>query len=306
MKKFILFFSFVLIYILLSCTHPEENPIIGQPDRIIIAKVKNDKLKEISGMAVSKINNNIFWVNNDSGDEARIFAINTKGEIVAEVYLNGATNIDWEDIIIVKNDNDDKPIIYIGDIGDNMEQRNNYKFYVFQEPTIDTNNLNQIIKIDNYKIIQFNYNDKPHDCESFFVYDNKIHLLTKSDSMSKYYIINQPDELKENIAEYQYDTKIGKYRTRYPMSSIVGADLSNDRQQLLVKSYDSIYYYKLEGSWYNTLKLQPQFVKYVPEIQGESVAWNSNDSGYYTISEVGPINIIPILYYYHFNGPINK
>ncbi|HRP02121.1 MAG TPA: hypothetical protein PLE30_05670 [Candidatus Kapabacteria bacterium] len=304
MKKFILFFLIVPFF--LACSNPQETTNVEQPTRIALAKINNSNLKEISGMAESRIYNDILWVHNDSDDKPRIFALNLKGEILAEVYLKNALNYDWEEIKIVVDQQDNKPLIYIADTGDNLLNRNDCKFYVLQEPIIDTNKRNVKTEVDSYRVINFQYQDKPHNCEAFFVDNNVIHLLTKSDSLSKYYTISNPSFSNNNIANYQLDTKLGQYRTRFPMSSIVGADLSKDKQHLLIKSYDSIYYYKNIDDWKATFVTEPLFVNYVPEIQGETVAWKSDNSGYWTLSEVGPLDVKQTLYFYKFTGPMSK
>jgi len=304
MKKFILFIIIILIPI--ACTNSNENDIVEQPGRKVIATINDERLKEVSGISESQMIDNIIWLHNDSQDKPRIFAINLNGEVVAEVNLINATNIDWEEIKVVKNPNDSQSYIYIGDIGDNLQIRKDYKFYVLKEPIIDTNKRNQPIEISDYQIIDFEYSDKSHDCEAFFVENNDIHLLTKRDSMAHFFTLKNPLPNFKNIAEFQTKTKIGQYRTRIPSSRIVGADLSNDKQHLLVKSYDTVYYYKANNDWKSVLSAEPQFVYYVPEVQGEAISWNKNNSGFWTLSEAGPVDVLPVLYYYNFVGPIQK
>ncbi len=304
MKKFIIFFFFALI--LESCSNSNENNIVEQPERKVIAKIDDDRLKEVSGISESKIYENIIWLHNDSQDQPRIFAINQDGKVVVELTLKNAKNVDWEEIKVVKNPQDSQSYIYIGDIGDNLEVRNDYKFYVVKEPNIDTSKVNQKIEISDYQVIAFEYSDKSHDCEAFFVENNDIHLLTKRDSLAHYFSIKNPVPATKNIAEFQTKTKIGQYRTRIPTSRIVAADLSNDKQHLLVKSYDTVYYYKANNDWKNVLSAEPQFVNYIPEVQGEAICWNKDNSGYWTLSEVGPIDVQPVLYFYKFIGPIIK
>lgn len=304
MKKFIIFF--IIIFISIACTNSNENNIVEQPERKVIAKINDGRLKEVSGISESQIFDNIIWLHNDSQDKPRIFALNLKGEVVAELTLLNATNIDWEEIEVVINPKDSQSYIYIGDTGDNFEVRKDYKFYVLKEPFIDTNKRNQTIEISDYQIIDFEYSDKSHDCEAFFVENNDIHIFTKRDSLAHYFQIKNPMVNTKNIAEFQTKTKIGQFRTRYPTSRIVGADLSNNKQHLLVKSYDSVYYFKANSNWKNVLSAEPQFVYYVPEPQGEAICWNKNDSGYWTLSEAGPIDVQPVLYFYNFVGPIKK
>ena len=46
-------------------------------------------LVEVSGLAVGRRNPSLLWTHNDSGDSARIFAINQQGQVVTEVTVAG-------------------------------------------------------------------------------------------------------------------------------------------------------------------------------------------------------------------------
>ncbi len=74
---------------------------------------------ESSGLVVSKKNPNTIWVNNDSGDTARLFAISTTGALRGIYALDGATAFDWEDIAMGPGPKKNVPYLYVGDTGDN-------------------------------------------------------------------------------------------------------------------------------------------------------------------------------------------
>ncbi|MEO1653617.1 MAG: hypothetical protein AAFU64_08735, partial [Bacteroidota bacterium] len=60
---------------------------------------------------------------------------------------------------------------------------------------------------------------------------------------------------------------------------------------VLLKSYDRVYFFKLRGSdanlafWEDILGIVPYRLRYEFEPQGEAIAWASDGSGYFTISE---------------------
>jgi hypothetical protein len=70
-------------------------------------------IPEASGIVKSRRYPDIFWVHNDSGNPAAIFAIRRNGSIVREFRI-AAPNIDWEDIAA-----DEEGHLYLGDIGNN-------------------------------------------------------------------------------------------------------------------------------------------------------------------------------------------
>jgi hypothetical protein len=67
---------------------------------------------------------------------------------------------------------------------------------------------------------------------------------------------------------------------------IVAADISDDGNEILLKSYNNVYYWKKESdaSLEKTLFEAPQMLPYTPvEPEGESICWNHKN--YLTLSE---------------------
>ena len=80
-----------------------------------------EALNEVSG--IEQISKDLYVSINDSGDEPYLYVFNSSGEIVHRVYVSGAKNIDWEDITYDGN------YLYIGDIGNNRNQRKDIAIY---------------------------------------------------------------------------------------------------------------------------------------------------------------------------------
>jgi len=92
----------------------------------LIGELKHGPMKEVSGITRSSYDG-VFWVHNDSGDIARIFAITLDGKPVIPPFLKrsyvkrewpglkilNAWNVDWEDIAYANGR------IYIADMGNN-------------------------------------------------------------------------------------------------------------------------------------------------------------------------------------------
>ena len=91
-------------------------------------------IKETSGIAASRRVDNVWWVHNDSGDSARVFAINTSGQTLGEYALSGASAIDWEDIAAGPGPTAGVSYLYVGDIGDNDQKRRDLVIYRIPEP----------------------------------------------------------------------------------------------------------------------------------------------------------------------------
>jgi hypothetical protein len=80
---------------------------------------------------------------------------------------------------------------------------------------------------------------------------------------------------------------------------VVAGNISTNGREVLIKSYDKIYYWKREGSESISDLLKKPFANlpYKQERQGESIAWKSDSSGFYTLSE-NPLNVPLDLFFY--------
>ena len=57
-------------------------------------------LNEVSGVVASRVHTPDLWVHNDSGGEPAVYVISPDGKSLGTYTVDGATNVDWEDIAI--------------------------------------------------------------------------------------------------------------------------------------------------------------------------------------------------------------
>ena len=57
-------------------------------------------IDEASGLVASRKNPGVFWVHNDSGDAARVYALSREGKLLGIYQLDKVVAIDFEDIAI--------------------------------------------------------------------------------------------------------------------------------------------------------------------------------------------------------------
>ncbi len=70
----------------------------------------------------------VFWVHNDSGNPAALFAVRADGRVLRR-YQVAAPNLDWEDLAA-----DDAGHLVVGDIGNNGERLPLRALLLFDEP----------------------------------------------------------------------------------------------------------------------------------------------------------------------------
>ncbi|MGK4567953.1 hypothetical protein [Flavobacterium sp. 3HN19-14] len=125
-----------------------------------------NNLKEVSSAEISE-KSGLIWVCEDSGNQPEIYGLNTKGEIINTVHINGVENNDWEDLT---SDNDGN--IYIGDFGNNANERQNLAIYKINAADLVKPETQIAEKIEFYYPEQQDFPPKKSqrifDCEAFF------------------------------------------------------------------------------------------------------------------------------------------
>jgi hypothetical protein len=250
--------------------------------RKVLGPIQNPLITEASGLAASRQNENVLWVHNDSGDQNRIFALNSTGKHLGIFFIKGAKAIDWEDLAIGPGPLDEYDYLFIGDIGDNNVDRQIKQIYRVVEPEIDANRFPKDSTLTKTEIINFSYPDKNYDAEALMVdpITKDIYVITKCSNNARLYRLAFPQQIKKlNKAEF-----IGELK----MTDVTAADISASGGEILVKTYNDVYYWtRFPGRSLSDVLLNdvPKRLPYVPESQGESIAWHPNSLGYYTTSE---------------------
>lgn len=108
---------------------PDQSAVLGD------GVLGDGVLNEVSGIAASRVHPPALWVHNDSGGAPAAYAIQPNGALVGTYSVDGATNVDWEDIEIGPGPQQKVSYLYLGDIGDNLSARDHVTVYRVPEPT---------------------------------------------------------------------------------------------------------------------------------------------------------------------------
>lgn len=266
-------YGLVSLLLCLSCEEkPASNLFANGKEEGIVSK----KLEEASGLVASRTNPKYFWTHNDSGNPAEIYLMNDHAELVMTCHLKNSNNRDWEDITIGAGPESGKNYLYVGDIGDN-EARHPYKIiYRFVEPHYTGDKLT----ITEFETIVVRLEDSVRDTEAIMIdpLTNDFFIVSKrEDSVRLYQLppLNARDTLTAEVVSV------------LPFTQIVAADISVDGSEVLLKSYDEIFYWKrlTNQSIPELLQTEATRLTYTREPQGESIAWQLNGDGFYTLSE---------------------
>ena len=133
-------------------------------------RVASDAVTELSGIAASRRTADVWWVHNDSGDSARVFAIGTNGRDLGTYVLGGASATDWEDIAVGPGPTTGVSYLYAADIGDNGQARPSITVYRVPEPPVDATATTPVQKtLPDVAALTFTYPDGAHDAEALIV-----------------------------------------------------------------------------------------------------------------------------------------
>jgi hypothetical protein len=251
-------------------------------------------LPEASGIAPSYSNSGCIWAHNDSGGSLCIKLIDTKDASIKSILnLNALTNIDWEDIECIQDQDTKKSYIYLADIGDNTGKRDFVTVYILLDEKMP---VQKFLEANIYQTIHFTYPKKSRDAEAIMVdpLTKDIFIVSKRDKYARLYTIKYPYKTEGVDTALHIGT--------FPFNQITAGSISPDGMEILIRSYGRIFYWKREQgeSISETLKRNPQLAPYYPiEPQGEAICWDILNGGYYTLSEKRRRQMPdPTLYFY--------
>jgi hypothetical protein len=260
---------------------PVKNLKYGKPRQL--ASIRDPRLNESSGLAVSWRDPDIFWSHNDSGDAANLYAIDRAGRLRATFKVKGGRPWDWEDMASAVIDG--QPMLLIGDIGDNNLNRKSARILVVPEPRIGPN-LAESNKISATMDISFTYEDGPQNCEAL-AYDpqgRKIYLISKS-------LIPLARVYELPLPQTQPDQPLVAKRVATAVISLAtGMDISPDSQRAIVCNYfDAFEYVRQEGqSWAEAFNLPARQFRLPKREQGETICYGQDGQTLYLTSEKIP------------------
>jgi hypothetical protein len=289
-KKIILWIAWISLSCIPITPNAQTISFKNRQDRGILT---NRELDEVSGIVASRKNKNVLWVHNDSGDQSIIYALNTQGIYLGRYILRGVVARDWEDIAIGSGPDPQKDYIYIGDFGDNDLKYDFGFIYRIPEPDVSSRQPPKTDFISQVERIMFKFPKKRKNVETllFDSVTKQMYMVTKSDSISEVYQLPYIPKTEK--------VQLLKYMGNIPIHLAVGGDISFSGSHLLIKNYLTVYYYKrnLQQTVWQCLQQDPIVLPYVPELQGEAICWDSDERGYFTVSEEKAF-IKAHLYYY--------
>ena len=141
----------------------------------VVCRFSDPRLVEISGITWSRRHPGVYWLHNDSGRGPYLYAVDgTTCRTLARIRVG---NIGARDIeaIATGTDPSGRPVLWVGDIGDNRDSWPSVRLHAVVEPT---RLVDQQVDAVTYR---FTYADIPHNAEGIIASPDraKIWVVTK-------------------------------------------------------------------------------------------------------------------------------
>ncbi len=263
--------------------------------------VEAEAIDEASGLVASRRAPGVLWVHNDSGDAPRLFAIDSHGRLLGTYYLAGAQARDWEDLALGPGPEAGVDYLYVGEIGDNLRQYPEALIYRVPEPAVEVGQAAVVDTLHGVAALRFRYPGGPENAETLLSdpLTGDLYVVTKQTDRADVYRIPPPHTpaaplVLELVARLDL---AGFDPPQSPNQLIVAGDIAPSGRALLMKTYGYVYYWSRSGASASFFDAAPQRVPYVPEPQGEALAWAADGRGYFTVSEE-PRGLPAHLYFY--------
>ena len=210
------------------------------------------RLRESSGVAVSRAHAGVLWTHNDSGDGPYLYATDLRGHDRGFLLVPGAEATDWEDMGLGPCPPPTRAgsCVYLADTGDNLESRASVTVYAVPEPEPPTGRGDTLRTTAAPAILQLRYPDGAHDVEAIYVSprDSALYLVSKGRSGSiGVYRVTRADwpvrpggagvvtAARLQILDIRPDAGFGRW--------VTGAAIRPDGRLVAIRTYGEIYFF---------------------------------------------------------------
>lgn len=255
-----------------------------------------DHITEASGTTISPSEDEFLWVVNDSGGSNEIHLIESDGTPRGSVKVNGAKNIDWEDLAGFSLDG--RNFLLIADAGDNNAKRDFCTLYIVREPDLPAEGKSLDHEIPLAWKIDFSWEGGPKDCEAVAIdpITKKILLISKRTTPPEVHELPLRPTEKMAITK-----KIGTTQVMAPSLSFIGyrnqptaMDISANGARAVLLTYYGVFVFDRKNgeSWSEvfegkSLKPRPHGLP-----QAEAVAISHDGREIFTLSEGKEANML--------------
>lgn len=267
----------------------------GPPEAI--GRVRDEAVTETSGLIRSRHHGDLLWLHNDSGDVARLFAVDPAGGTRGVTLLPQTPAFDWEGMARGPLRPNGPEGLFVADFGDNHHERPFIVIERLAEPGLGGTAAAPRVG-DEPDHLRFTYGDgRRHDAEALIVDrpSGDLYVLTKEfeDRPGIFHAEaphpasrgllgrrQAPPRVLEQVGEVALPPDAGSHL-------VTDAALSDAGDGVLVRTYEDVFFFtRRSGEPLEAALDRPPVSWPAPEErQGEAITFVADPPGYATISE---------------------
>ena len=252
-------------------------------DPVVAFTFADPRIEESSGLVSSSTTDGVVFTHNDSGDQARFFAVDSRGRTLTTYVLPGVRARDWEDLARGP-DEQGRSSLWLGDIGDNNARRDNgILVHRVREPVPGAQ---ERVTTEAPTSFRLRYPDGPGDAEALVVHPTTGRLYVFSKPLAgPSQVYRAPERLDpagsnrlERVGEVvplSTGTAGGPGIGGLAQLLVTAADISPDGRRLAVRTYTDVYEFALPGGDLEAGLATEPVVSPLPSTrQGEGLAYS--------------------------------
>jgi len=261
----------------------------------VLGTITDPAIGESSGLAASRRNAGLLWTHNDSGDEPTVFCLDPQGRSCGVWNVTGAEAFDWEDMAAGPGPRAGEPYLYLGDIGDNIDQRTQIVIYRIPEPAAGGGAAGPTAvspaATAPSEALRLRYPDGPHNAEALLVHPatGDLYVISKDAQSAKVYKAKAPLDASAVTTMVQVGSvRLGS--ANRGLELVTGADISPDGRRVALSTYAQGYELEVpsDATFDDVWARPPAPVALGPRLQGEAIAYRNDGRALLTTSEIVP------------------
>jgi hypothetical protein len=214
----------------------------------LTGEFESRRLKESSGVALSRAHPGVLWTHNDSGDGPYLYATDLRGRDRGFLLVPGAHAVDWEDIALGPCPIRPGSCVYLADTGDNLERRASATVYAVPEPDAPTGSGDTLRTTAAPAVLRLRYPDGAHDVEAIYVSprDSALYLVSKGRSgVVRLYRVTRAQWKARDAAHEAARAEALQTLDISPNAEagrlVTGAAIRSDGRVVAIRTYTEIY-----------------------------------------------------------------
>ena len=226
------------------------------------ARAFPEGLAEASGVAPSLTNPGVYWTHSDDAGPGVLWAVDAQGAVLGEVQLEGVRLFDAEDLAAARCG--EASCLYLGDIGDNYDQRDSLLVYRVIEPEPRSGSVTS-------QRLVMTLPDGARDVEALFVLPGERLFLVTKGQEQPVTVYRYPGQLRPDTLVMLEEVQRLSETARVLPRQVTGAAAAADGSVVAIRTYETLLFYHWDGAKLILLESCTVNLRTIREAQGEGV-----------------------------------